>query len=72
MVIVELDAPVKKPDLASLEMIDLVRAHLDVDIVTVLSIPEMPVDRRHNSKIDRARLREWASGVLAGDSMEKI
>ncbi|MSO95717.1 MAG: alpha/beta fold hydrolase [Thermoleophilia bacterium] len=35
-------------------------------IAAVLSVPKLPVDRRHNSKIDRTRLGEWAEKVLAG------
>ena len=29
----------------------------------------LPVDRRHNSKIDRAHLADWATGVLEGGSV---
>ncbi len=76
VVLVELDEPVKKPDLADLALIDSVRtainSEMSLDIVAVLAIPKLPVDRRHNSKIDRARLREWASAVLSGAPMEKI
>jgi hypothetical protein len=34
----------------------------------VLSVPHLPVDIRHNSKIDRARLGRWAAKVLEGGS----
>ena len=70
--IVELDNPVKKAGLSSLDLIDAVRRRsADTEgaqvCVAVLSIPKLPVDRRHNSKIDRAALRTWATSVLAGE-----
>ncbi len=38
----------------------------DDPIAAVLTTSAFPVDVRHQSKVDRARLAEWASGVLAG------
>jgi acyl-coenzyme A synthetase/AMP-(fatty) acid ligase/pimeloyl-ACP methyl ester carboxylesterase len=35
-------------------------------IAAVLSVSTLPVDRRHNSKIDRTRLGRWAETLLAG------
>ena len=35
-------------------------------IAAVLTVPQLPVDRRHNSKIDRTRLGRFAEKVLAG------
>ncbi|WP_402469640.1 alpha/beta fold hydrolase [Isoptericola aurantiacus] len=43
-----------------------VRAASPVPLAAVLVVAELPTDVRHNSKIDRARLSAWASGVLAG------
>lgn len=43
-----------------------VRAVAGIDVAAVLVVPEIPVDVRHNSKIDRTRLARWASRVLAG------
>ncbi len=37
-------------------------------LAAVLTVPALPVDRRHNSKIDRARLGRWAGALLAGGS----
>jgi hypothetical protein len=31
-----------------------------------LITPKLPVDIRHNSKIDRAAVAEWATRVLSG------
>lgn len=76
VMIVELDNPPKKAGLAELSLIDsvrsVVRADPGIEIVAVLSVPKMPVDRRHNSKIDRPRLRDWAAQLLAGGKMESI
>ena len=35
-------------------------------VAAVLSVSALPVDRRHNSKIDRTRLGRWAGALLAG------
>ena len=37
-------------------------------LAAVLTVPAFPVDRRHNSKIDRTRLGRWAGALLAGGS----
>lgn len=56
---------------APLELIDKVRARLkqQVDIASVLIARQLPVDRRHNSKVDRAAIAKWAANVLAGDKV---
>jgi hypothetical protein len=33
----------------------------------VLVVDHLPVDIRHNSKIDRQHVARWAADVLAGD-----
>jgi len=35
-------------------------------VAAVLTVPKLPVDRRHNSKIDRTRLGRFAEKVLVG------
>lgn len=35
-------------------------------VAAVLSLPSMPVDIRHNAKIDRAAVADWAAALLAG------
>jgi acyl-CoA synthetase (AMP-forming)/AMP-acid ligase II/pimeloyl-ACP methyl ester carboxylesterase len=63
---------------ASLELIDRVRTAVaardraggagnGVDVAAVLVSDALPVDRRHNSKIDRARVAAWAGRVLSGE-----
>ena len=44
----------------------------DVDVVAVIEVPKLPVDRRHNSKIDRTRVSAWADKVLAGGRVGKL
>lgn len=44
-----------------------VRDVADVDVAAVLVVPELPVDVRHASTVDRRRLAHWASGLLAGN-----
>jgi acyl-coenzyme A synthetase/AMP-(fatty) acid ligase len=43
-----------------------------VDIAAVLVVPSLPVDKRHNSKIDRTRIAAWAEKVLAGGRLGRI
>jgi len=45
---------------------DAVRAAVSVPVAAVLAVPGLPVDIRHNSKIDRVRVAAWAERVLAG------
>ncbi|MEO1061773.1 MAG: alpha/beta fold hydrolase [Actinomycetota bacterium] len=75
-VVVETDPPARRPGLAGPAVTDSVRvAVAAVDRptpVAVLRVPRLPVDRRHNSKIDRRRIAEWAGGVLAGERMGRL
>lgn len=43
----------------------------DVPVAAVLVRESMPVDIRHQSKIDRTELAEWAQGVLAGGGAQR-
>ncbi len=52
--------------LAGLEMTDVVRAAAGTPIAAVLIIKAVPVDIRHNSKIDRVAVGQWAAQILAG------
>jgi hypothetical protein len=49
-----------------------VRAVACVDIAAVFVVGALPVDKRHNSKIDRTRVGKWASAVLAGRRIGKL
>ena len=52
--------------LADLELHDRIRSAITEPVAAVFEVAALPVDRRHNSKIDRARLAAWASSALAG------
>lgn len=59
----------KPPVLAPRALTDKVRhlgAEMKVSVAAVLIAPNMPVDIRHQSKIDRTQLARWADAVLAG------
>jgi acyl-coenzyme A synthetase/AMP-(fatty) acid ligase len=43
-----------------------VRSAVDHPVAAVLQRPALPVDIRHNAKIDRTELAAWADRVLAG------
>jgi acyl-coenzyme A synthetase/AMP-(fatty) acid ligase/pimeloyl-ACP methyl ester carboxylesterase len=58
--------PPRRPRLAPVHRTDAVRAVAGVPVAAVLEVPKVPVDRRHNAKIQRGRLARWAAGVLAG------
>ena len=52
--------------LADEELAPAVRAAAEIPLAAVLTVPSLPVDIRHASKIDRSRLARWAGGVLSG------
>ncbi len=56
-----------RPGLATVALDRAVRNRLAPQpIAAVLAVPKLPVDRRHNSKIDRARLGRFAEKMLSG------
>ncbi|MCT1690534.1 alpha/beta fold hydrolase [Brevibacterium sp. p3-SID960] len=59
------------PGLAPLPVAQRLRAHVaaatGADVAAVLIAPSFPTDIRHNSKIDRSRLADWAAAVLGGE-----
>jgi len=64
VVVVELAG---KDGLAGGDVEHRVRAALvSPPVAAVLRVSALPVDRRHNSKIDRIRLGRWAEALLAG------
>jgi len=63
----------KRPSIAGENVADGIRLATEgVDVAAVLSVPSLPVDKRHNSKIDRTRIAKWAERVLAGGRMGNI
>ncbi len=51
---------------AGAELSGSVRAAVDQPVAAVLTARQLPVDIRHNAKIDRAAVASWAGDVLAG------
>jgi acyl-coenzyme A synthetase/AMP-(fatty) acid ligase len=49
-----------------------VRAAVPEPVASVLSVKELPVDIRHNAKIDRTAVAAWASDVLAGRRSRRL
>jgi acyl-coenzyme A synthetase/AMP-(fatty) acid ligase/pimeloyl-ACP methyl ester carboxylesterase len=66
VVVVVGGAPRRGP--ADLDLTARVRAAAGCDVAAVLVMPALPVDIRHQSKIDRAAIAAWATSVLAGAS----
>lgn len=71
-VVVEPISAPKSARLASLQVIDTVRSVVDVDVAAVFEVPALPVDRRHNSKIDRGRVAMWADDALRGGRLGEL
>jgi acyl-coenzyme A synthetase/AMP-(fatty) acid ligase len=70
--VLQLDDEAGKPGIADLALSDAVRSISDRDVVAVLVAPSLPVDRRHNSKIDRAAVKSWAERALSGGPIGKL
>jgi len=69
VVVMETVPAARKPGPASSELASKVRAAVaatGTDVAAVLVLPVLPTDIRHNSKIDRAALAQWAGATLAG------
>ncbi|QTG80409.1 alpha/beta fold hydrolase [Arthrobacter crystallopoietes] len=71
--VVETQPKARKPAPAAWKLSAKVRenvaAETGLDLASVLLVPELPTDIRHNSKIDRAALAQWAAKALAGGRM---
>ena len=73
VVIAETSDVGRRPRQSSLDRIDRIRAAVTEatghGVAACLEVASLPVDRRHNSKIDRTHLADWATGVLEGGSV---
>lgn len=56
----------RRAGLASADVAQHVRDACGTPLAAVLVVPGLPTDVRHNSKIDRATLAQWAEQLLAG------
>ncbi|MBW4701963.1 alpha/beta fold hydrolase [Micromonospora sp. RL09-050-HVF-A] len=61
----------RRARMASRDLAAAVRAAAATPVAAVLVVPALPTDIRHNSKIDRTRLRHWAERVLAGGGLRR-
>jgi len=66
--VVVVERPGAPEGLAAPELASQVRAAVAHPVAAVLQVAALPVDIRHNTKIDRTALAGWATQVLAGDS----
>ncbi|NEM06227.1 alpha/beta fold hydrolase [Geodermatophilus normandii] len=55
-----------RPRLAGPDLADAVRSVAGVDVAAVLTVPALPVDIRHQSKVDRGEVARRAARALAG------
>ena len=67
LVVVLEDAGSHRRVLAGTDLTAAVRAAAAINVTAVLVVPALPVDIRHQSKIDRAKVAAWAERVLAGE-----
>ncbi|MDG2027643.1 MAG: alpha/beta fold hydrolase [Acidimicrobiales bacterium] len=58
--------------LADPQLTDAVRQAVPFDVAAVLTVRHLPVDRRHNSKIERQRIATWAESVLTGARVSRL
>jgi acyl-coenzyme A synthetase/AMP-(fatty) acid ligase len=65
--VVETIPQTRRAGLAAPGLTRAVRQAAGIPLAAVLSVPRLPTDIRHNSKIDRTMLSEWAERILAGE-----
>lgn len=65
--VVVIEEPDRADGLADGELCASVRAVVTHPVAAVLTVRALPVDIRHNTKIDRTAVAVWAGHVLAGD-----
>ena len=51
---------------APISLVTKIRSITSFNIAAVLTVKRLPVDRRHNSKIDRVLVKLWADKALSG------
>ena len=66
VVVVTGDAGRRRSPLADIDLVEQVRAVVAAPVAAVLVRRALPVDIRHNSKIDRTAVAAWANDILAG------
>ena len=64
--VVVLEDSASNDGLASTDLTARIRSTVEYPVAAVLTLRSMPVDIRHNAKIDRTAVAAWANDVLAG------
>ena len=64
--VVVIEDPEATPGPADSDVAAAVRGAVGEPVAAVLTVAQLPVDIRHNAKIDRSAVASWASDVLAG------
>ncbi|WP_434994008.1 alpha/beta fold hydrolase [Arthrobacter sp. Ld5] len=67
--VLETDTAGRRPALADAPLAAAARAaagRAGVDLAAVITVPALPVDIRHNAKIDRTRIAQWCGRFLSG------
>lgn len=75
VIVVVTDQPGRRSGVADLNLHDDIREACRSsapDIASVLTVPSLPTDARHNSKIDRTRIAAWAADALAGKRFNRL
>ena len=72
VVVVPTDQSKTSQVLAEEELSRSVREAADADVVAVLTVKALPVDIRHASKVDRAKVARWAGQVLSGGRVHRL
>jgi acyl-coenzyme A synthetase/AMP-(fatty) acid ligase len=54
---------------APMSLVTKIRSITSSNIAAVLTVKRLPVDRRHNSKIDRVLVKLWADKALSGEKV---
>jgi acyl-coenzyme A synthetase/AMP-(fatty) acid ligase len=70
--VVVIEDPHGADGLASTDLTARVRSVVNHPVAAVLSRRSLPVDIRHNAKIDRTAVAGWADDVLAGRSSRRF
>ena len=55
---------------APMPLVTKIRSITSSNIAAVLTVKRLPVDRRHNSKIDRVLVKLWADRALSGEKVK--
>ena len=71
-IVVPSSPPASRRPLAEPELAAAVRSVAGVPLAAVLVLDALPVDIRHASKVDRARLARWAERLLAGERAGRV